>query len=255
MSKALNRATGPVAAAWLCWSLSLSAVSLAFLGSERAGAFMALPVMQAGVALLTWLFGFVGARAVLRRRFDSALLHTGCACVLAGWLMGRHAVRTATSECPCTGSMVMVDGEESDRLWEGPMLDRYVGRLPFSVRLERFFVERYVRNSDDRDAGRDAPVREYRSRVTITEPGRTPYVANVRVNEPVSVRGYHIYQMSWGHSTDRMGQPIVYTVLQVIRDPGLRMVYAGFTILFAGILLFAGRVFRIRGRSDREVPA
>lgn len=101
---------------------------------------MAQPVMQVGVALLVLLFGVVGARAVLRRRFDSALLHVGCACVLAGWLMGRHAVRNASPDRPCLGSMVMVDGEESDRLWEGPMLDRSVGRLPFSVRLERFLL-------------------------------------------------------------------------------------------------------------------
>ncbi|HRR34618.1 MAG TPA: cytochrome c biogenesis protein ResB [Kiritimatiellia bacterium] len=255
MNKLLNRWAGPGPAAWLCWALALGAVALAFLGAERAGAWMEQPVMQVGVALLTLLFGFVGVRAVLRRRFDSALLHVGCACVMAGWLMGRYAVKHASPDRPCVGSMVMVDGEETDRLWEGPMLDRYVGRVPFSVRLERFFVERYERNSDDRDAGRDAPVREYRSRVTITEPGRAPYVANVRVNEPVFVRGYHIYQMSWGHSTDRLRRPVVYTVLQVIRDPGLKLVYAGFTLLFAGILLFAWRIFRLPGTSGREVPA
>ena len=70
MRKALNRWTGPVPAAWLCWALSLGAVALAFPGAERASAWMAQPVMQAGVALLALLFGVVGARAVLRRRFE-----------------------------------------------------------------------------------------------------------------------------------------------------------------------------------------
>lgn len=135
------------------------------------------------------------------------------------------------------------------------MLDQYVGQLPFSVRLERFFVERYERNSDDRHAGRNAPVREYRSRVTITEPGQAPYVVNIRVNEPAFVRGYHIYQMSWGHSTDQLGRPVVYTVLQFIRDPGLKLVYAGFTLLLAGILFYAWRIFRIQGTPPREEPA
>lgn len=242
-------------AAWLCWVLALGAVTLAFIGAERAGAWMARPVMQVGVALLTLVFFFVGVRAMLRRRFDSALLHIGCACVLAGWLMGRYAIRTSTAARPCTGSMVMVDGDESDRLWEGPMLDQYVGRLPFSVRLERFFVERYERNSDDRNAGRNAPVREYRSRVTITEPGRPPYVVNIRVNEPAFVRGYYIYQMSWGNSTDQLGRPVVYTVLQFIRDPGLKLVYAGFALLLAGILFYAWRIFRIQGTPLREVTA
>jgi len=69
------------------------------------------------------------------------------------------------------------------------------------------------------------------------------------------VRGYHIYQMSWGHSTDRLGRPIVYTVLQVIRDPGLRLVYAGFMLLFAGILFFAWRLIRIPVTPAGEVSA
>ena len=86
---------------------------------------MARPVMQVGVALLTLVFFFVGVRAVLRRRFDSALLHIGCACVLAGWLMGRYAVRTSTAARPCTGSMVMVDGD-GRTVYGRPMLDQYV---------------------------------------------------------------------------------------------------------------------------------
>jgi cytochrome c biogenesis protein ResB len=174
------------------------------------------------------------------------LIHIGCACVLAGWLGGRYAERAATAESPATGAMAMVDGETSDQLWAGPTLDTAVGRVPFTVRLERFFVERYERNGGDREAGRDAPVREYRSRVTITEPGKPPVVANVRVNHPVAVGGYHIYQMSWGHSTDRLGRPVVYTVLQFIRDPGLPFVYAGFAGLFLGVGGFAARMFRMR---------
>lgn len=240
----LNKWSGPGPAAWLCWALSLGAVRLAFLGAERAGAFMGHPAVLGAVALLALAFLFTGGRAAGRRRLVSALLHVGCACILAGWLLGRYTERAATPARPATGAMAMVDGEESDRLWTGRTLETDAGRIPFSVKLERFFVERYERNGDDREAGRDAPVREYRSRVTITEPGKPPYVANVRVNHPVYVRGYHIYQMSWGHSTDRLGRPLVYTVLQFIRDPGLPLVYAGFGVLAAGALLFAVRVFR-----------
>jgi len=91
--------------------------------------------------------------------------------------------------------------------------------------------------------------------VTITEPGKPPYVANVRVNHPAFVQGYHIYQLSWGQSADRLGRPVVYTVLQFIRDPGLPLVYAGFVALFAGVLLFAVRVFRAKAPDVREVPS
>ncbi len=216
---------------------------------------MASPVMQGLSAVLSALFLFNGLRAVTRRRLDSALLHLGCACVLAGWLVGRHAERTATTEHPVTGSMAMIDGDVSDKLWEGQYLTNYVGQVPFTVKLVKFTVERYERNADDREAGREAPVREYRSRVLITESGKPPYVANVRVNHPVFVRGYHIYQLSWGQSADRFGRPVDYTVLQFIRDPGLPLVYAGFVVLFAGVLLFVVRVFRMKVPELKGVPS
>ena len=244
MRKFFNTCLGLGAAVWLCWALAAVSVALAFLGADRAGAMMARPAMLCAMAVLVVVFLLTGGRAVLRRRFDSALLHLGCACVLAGWLAGRHAERTTTVERPITGAMVLVDGEQSDQLWKGERMDVYAGRVPFSLKLEKFFVERYERNSVDREAGRDAPVREYRSRVTITEPGKEPRVENVRVNHPVAVRGYRIYQMSWGHSQDRLGRPLVYTVLQFIRDPGLPLVYTGFGVLVAGALLFAVRMFR-----------
>lgn len=245
--------TGLGGAAWLCWILALGSVALAFPGPERAGALMTRPVMQGFTAGVAVLFALNGLRALKRRRLDSVLLHLGCACVLAGWLMGRHAERTATPDNPVTGSMAMVDGDVTDKLWDGPQLTRYVGRLPFLVKLEKFFVEYYDANAQDRDAGRMPPVREYRSRVTLAEPGKPSYVANVRVNHPVKVQGYHIYQLSWGQSQDMYGRPVTYTVLQFIRDPGLPVVYAGFVILFAGVLLFAVRVFRITLPDAREV--
>jgi hypothetical protein len=59
--------------------------------------------------------------------------------------------------------------------------------------------------------------------------------------------------MSWGQNNDEYGRPVTYTVLQLIRDPGLTAVYAGFVVLLAGILLFAGRVFRIKSPDVKEV--
>ncbi len=255
MRAIVNRVLSPGAAAWVCWVSALGAVALAFPGAARAGALMARPPMLAGTALLAVWIGLAGLRALRGRRAASALLHLGCACVMAGWLMGRVAERSATPERPVAGAMAMIDGDVSDKLWEGAYLTNYVGRLPFTVKLERFFVERYPRNAADIDAGREAPVREYRSRITVTEPGREPYAANVRVNQPLRVRGYHIYQMSWGQSQDLYGRPVTYTVLQFIRDPGLPLVYAGFVLLFAGVLLFALRVGCARGTGEREVPS
>jgi hypothetical protein len=89
-------------------------------------------------------------------------------------------------------------------------------------------------------------VRAYRSRVTILEENRERK-AEIIVNRPIRVAGYHLYQHSWGDQPER------YTVLLVVSDSGLRIVYAGF------ILLGLGTVWRfwVRPvlRRKVEVPA
>ena len=217
---------------------------------------MTRPVPLIFTALFACAVTISGIRAFTCRRFDSSLLHLGCACVLAGWLMGRIAERTSTPERPVIGSMALVDGDVSDKLWEGTTLNKPIGHIPFTVKLEKFSVEYYDANGQDRDEGRMPPVREYRSQVTITEPGKPSYAATVRVNHPVYVQGYNIYQMSWGQSKDVYGRPVTYTVLQFIRDPGLPVVYAGFAVLFAGILFFTARVLRGTVRPEmKEMPS
>ena len=139
--------------------------------------------------------------------------------------------------------MLLVDGERDNSLWGGPMLDKHLGKLPFTVYLNRFTVDFY-------DNGMPS---EYRSRITILEQGKPPRTEDVLVNHPAYAHGYHIYQMSWGESTDNFGRPVTYTVLQFIRDPGLYVVYAGFVILTLGVLWFAGRFFATSfSRKDAE---
>jgi len=255
LKKLIDILTGMGTAAWTCWICALFSVYLAFLGAEHAAGFMAGPGMQVIVAVLIFLIGYSGMRAVRRRRLDSAALHIGCVCVMAGWLWGQHANRSATPDNPAKGSMALIDGDVSDALWTGAYLTNFVGKVPFSIKLEKFFIEHYEQNGFDREAGRMAPIREYRSRVTVSEPGKAPYVANIRVNQPLYVRGYHIYQMSWGNTVDRFRRPVVYTVLQFIRDPGLPLVYSGFMLLFVGVLLFYVRVFRIKQPEELEDKA
>lgn len=238
-----NRVTGSGAAAYLCWILALGAVALAFPGPEHSGAFMSYPAVLVVTAILSAVLFFNGLRAGSRRRFDSVFLHIGCACVLAGWLVGKVAVRTSSQERPASGYMSLVDGYVSNELSNEQQV---IGKLPFSIGLMKFTIERYEPSQSDRDAKCLPPVREYSSRVIVTEPSQQPYVANVRVNHPIFVKGYYIYQMSWGQNNDAEGRPVTYTVLQFIRDPGLPLVYVGFISLFIGVLLFAGRIFRAK---------
>jgi len=246
MKRFINQITGLGVAVCICGALSAASIALAFLGAERAGRMMSTPPALGISALIALLLTVRGVLALLRRGYHSALLHLGCGCVVCGWLMGQVAPYLAGKENPIKGSMAMVDGDVMNALWEGAYLTNYVGKVPFTVKLDKFIIDYYASSAADQLAGRMPPIKEYRSRVTISEPGRTPYVRNIRVNHPAYVGGYHIYQMSWGQSQNWQGQPVTYTVLQFIRDPGLRVVYAGFITLFAGILLLCIRLFKAK---------
>jgi len=237
---------GPGAAVWLCGALAVVSVLLACLGSARSSALMARPPLLALTALLALGLAYTGARSLSRGRVDSALLHVGFACVLAGWLVGRAVVNVSTGERPAGGYMALWDGYVSDELSNER---ETVGKVPFSVRLMRFSIDRYEASAADREAGRMPPVKEYCSLVLISEPGKKPYAKKIRVNHPAYVRGYHIYQNSYRETSDNYGRPMLVTILQFVRDPGLPIVYAGFALLFAGVALFAARLGRA-GKRD-----
>ena len=242
MKALLNKILGLDVATGLCCLLSVGSIVLACMGATRAGEWMAKLPNLIAVAVLALGVGVAGLRAIFRKRFHSALFHGGFVLIMVGWLMGQYAVRTETRECPVTGMMAMIDGDVSSELYTGSRLETFVGRVPFAVRLEKFVVERYP----SREPGYEGPVREYRSEVTIQEKNKPSRLEHVRVNHPVVVQGFYIYQMSWGQTQDRMGRPVNYTVLQFIRNPGLYVVYTGFGVLFAGALWFAARFFRLK---------
>ncbi|MFA7171868.1 MAG: cytochrome c biogenesis protein ResB [Kiritimatiellia bacterium] len=253
MKKYINQVTGLGMAVYICCILAAASIALASVGAERAGEIMATPPALGLSALLALLLILRGGLTLFRRRYHSAMMHLGCACVVVGWLIGQTAPYLDQGDKgPLKGSIAMVDGDVMNALWEGAYLTNYVGKLPFSVKLDKFFVDYYAGSGADQSAGRMPPIKEYRSRVTITEPDREPYTKNIRVNQPAYVCGYHIYQMSWGQSKNRQGQPVTYTVLQFIRDPGLRLVYFGYGTLFVGILLFCIRLFK--GGSPTPTP-
>lgn len=88
------------------------------------------------------------------------------------------------------------------------------------------------------------PVKVYRSRIAILRDGREQK-AEVRVNHPIRVAGYHLYQQSWG------SEPEVYTVLLAVSDSGLWLVYAGFVLLGGGtIWRFWVRALSRRGTEE-----
>lgn len=77
----------------------------------------------------------------------------------------------------------------------------------------------------------DAPVKSFNSHVEFLPAGTAPVSGTVRVNGPLSFGGYTFYQS--GYRPDQPG----WTSLQIVRDPGVPMVYAGFILMIAGLAL------------------
>ena len=71
-------------------------------------------------------------------------------------------------------------------------------------------------------------VSAYKSHVEVREGGRTVAAATIEVNEPLPWGGYHFYQ----HSYDSRNES--YTILKVVSDSGLLVVYAGLFLLAIG---------------------
>jgi len=72
-------------------------------------------------------------------------------------------------------------------------------------------------------------VRDYVSELQVIENGEVVAEKNIEVNHPLYFGGYHFYQ----HSYD--DQAHQYTVLNVVSDTGLNLVYAGYLMLCAGV--------------------
>lgn len=178
-------------------------------GTVAAGLYHSWPFIGV-VLLLTASLGLTVLHGLRMRRSAGFLLnHAGLFLILWGALFGAPDV---------TQARMLVRRGESCRLArtdKGQLVP-----LPFEIRLERFAAERYD----------DGSPRQFRSELLLD--GQP---AAVEVNAPLRHRGYTIYQD--GYDTQRGA----YTVLLVVRDPWLRVVWLGVALLAVGSLLILFR--------------
>ncbi len=92
--------------------------------------------------------------------------------------------------------------------------------LPFSVHLKAFELSRYY--------GSKSPS-EYASTVRIVD-GNTSFEDVISMNNTLSYKGYKFFQTFY--DPDEKG-----TILSVTKDPGVEVTYAGYALLFLGLLL------------------
>jgi hypothetical protein len=73
-------------------------------------------------------------------------------------------------------------------------------------------------------------VKDYVSEVEVVQDGQVVATKAIEVNHPLHYGGYHLYQ--YQVDQDQAGQ---YTVLQVVSDSGLNLVYGGYLMLVGGV--------------------
>jgi hypothetical protein len=94
-------------------------------------------------------------------------------------------------------------------------------------------------------------VRDYISELEIVKDGQVVARKNIEVNHPLHYGGYHFYQHWYGE--DKLGD---YTVLMVVSDSGLNLVYSGYVMLVAGAVWhFWGRRFLGAVRTRRRMAS
>lgn len=109
--------------------------------------------------------------------------------------------------------------------------------LPFSLRLDRFMLERYPGSSQPS---------AFSSRVTVNPESKDSFEHLISMNEPLVHRGITFYQSSY---EDAFPRPTV-SVFSVNRDPARGVKYLGSLILVFGVIYFYVERSR-RQRADR----
>jgi cytochrome c biogenesis protein ResB len=75
------------------------------------------------------------------------------------------------------------------------------------------------------------PIKSFKSTLDLIEDGSVVGHRVVEVNSPFSYKGYTFYQSGYNP------EDLSYTSLQVVKDPGVVVVYSGFVFMIAGLFI------------------
>ncbi len=195
----------------------------------------------------SWFYALLGLFAVnvvcalvdrwprSRWRIGFAITHLSMLVILLGALV--------TLVAKTEGQMPIWEGEQSNTILRGqPGHEVPPITLPFAVHLDAFELDTYP--------GTGMPMM-YRSRVQVVDAVRgAPQPGVIEMNRPLSYGGFRFFQSSY-----RIEQGRRATVLSVSRDPGQPIVFAGYVLLVAGmIVVFATRLVQFRQNAASRAP-
>ena len=136
--------------------------------------------------------------------------------------------------------MITVKGEPE---WRALTQEQQIVEMPIAIELKEFIMETYD----------DGSPRRFASDIQILTQSGKNIQATVEVNKPVEVDGWKIYQ--YGYDT-QMGAMSQISILELVRDPWLPLVYTGIYMMLAGAVLMMLRAIPWRNgwRQARKHP-
>ena len=123
--------------------------------------------------------------------------------------------------------MITVKGQPE---WRALTQEQQIVKMPVTIELKEFIMETYDDGSPRRFASDITIIRN--NALSSDHSPLTPKMeATVEVNKPVKVDGWKIYQ--YGYDT-QMGAMSQYSILELVSDPWLPLVYTGIYMMLAG---------------------
>jgi hypothetical protein len=85
--------------------------------------------------------------------------------------------------------------------------------------------------NEDSFQNRSRPIRSFKSKLQLLEDSNVLVEKTIEVNSPLSFRGYTLYQSGYNPGD------LTQSTLEVVHDPGVPVVYAGFLSMVSGLIL------------------
>ena len=206
----------------LLLGLSALAILFAFPGTHT---FLKTPLTNGILLLLLGVLLFTTGRALINRRWLSALFHCGAGLVIigggitAGYAQDGQVLLTDSTYAPPEYRQFLLEGER--------------------IALHSFDILTY-------DNGMP---KQYVSRLVFPDG-----VHEISVNAPLRRKGWTFYQMSYQTQEGPYGEPIFSTVLTLRKDPGVGFTFCGYgTLVLAAILLAIRETCRLRPSAKESI--
>ncbi|MDR0206153.1 MAG: cytochrome c biogenesis protein CcsA [Bacteroidales bacterium] len=156
-------------------------------------------------------------------------IYAGLTLVISAGFLGRNDLQQLKM-------LVVVDEAE----WRATNEKNGIVELPFVIELKSFTIEEYPSGKP----------KSFTSDITVYTPNGEKKEAQIKVNKPLTVSGWKIYQHSYDKTFGNLSR---YSVFKIVKDPWLPVVYTGFFLIFAGTFYLLFLRFRFKTLKIRKI--